>query len=87
MQGHGICDNHSRSVTLSRFVGSKAELAKAGKELLKAMNVAAPEIRGLGLSVSNSCWAKDSHVLAILSCMRSQGLGDEKVNHDEHRPS
>jgi DNA repair protein REV1 len=51
VQGHGICDNHSRSVTLPRFVASQAELAKAGRDLLKAMHVPPREIRGIGLSV------------------------------------
>ena len=51
MQGHGICDNHSRSVTMPRFVGTRTVLAKTGKELLRAMNIPAPDIRGLGLTV------------------------------------
>lgn len=51
MQGHGICDNHSRSVTLPRFVGARTVLAKTGKELLRAMKIPAPDIRGLGLAV------------------------------------
>ncbi|CAL8466850.1 g6386 [Coccomyxa elongata] len=50
--GHGHCDNHSRSVTLPRFVGSRQVLAKTGKELLRAMNIPAPEIRGLGLTMT-----------------------------------
>ncbi|EIE26541.1 DNA/RNA polymerase, partial [Coccomyxa subellipsoidea C-169] len=50
--GHGICDNHSRSVTMPRFVGTRTVLAKTGKELLRAMNIPAPDIRGLGLTMT-----------------------------------
>ena len=49
-QGHGICDNLSRSVTLPRFVNSRAELARAGMALLKSLHVPAQEIRGVGLA-------------------------------------
>ena len=50
--GHGDCDNMSRSVTLSRFTDSPAELASQGKALLKALKVDSTQIRGIGLNVS-----------------------------------
>ena len=56
--GHGDCDNMSRSVTLSRFTDSPAELASQGKALLKALKVDPTQIRGIGLNVircSSSC--------------------------------
>ena len=49
--GHGICDNMSRSVTLPRFVGGAAEIAAAAQELLRALRVPPPDIRGVGLQV------------------------------------
>ena len=49
--GHGDCDNMSRSVTLSRFTDSPAELASQGKALLKALRVDPTQIRGIGLNV------------------------------------
>ena len=51
--GHGDCDNMSRSVTLSRFTDSPAELASQGKALLKALKVDPTQIRGIGLNVSH----------------------------------
>lgn len=52
--GHGDCDNMSRSVTLSRFTDSPAELASQGRALLKALKVNPTQIRGIGLNVSQS---------------------------------
>lgn len=52
--GHGDCDNMSRSITLSRFTDSPAELASQGKALLKALKVDPTQIRGIGLNVSHS---------------------------------
>lgn len=54
--GHGDCDNMSRSITLSRFTDSPAELASQGKALLKALNVNPTQIRGIGLNVSLSAF-------------------------------
>jgi hypothetical protein len=51
LQGHGICDSMSRSVTLSRFIGGRAELAREGMHLLRALHIPAPDIRGVGLAV------------------------------------
>ncbi|KAF8057676.1 REV1 [Scenedesmus sp. PABB004] len=50
--GHGVCDNLSRSVTLGRFVAGAGELYDQAAGLLAAMRIPAPEIRGVGITVS-----------------------------------
>ncbi|KAK9810528.1 hypothetical protein WJX72_012236 [[Myrmecia] bisecta] len=50
--GHGVCDNLSRSVTLSRFTSAAADLAAEGKAMLRALRVPAQQIRGVGLAVT-----------------------------------
>jgi len=51
-QGHGPCDDYSRSVTLPRFIASTSDIAKESKILLKMLGIPAPELRGVGLAVS-----------------------------------
>ncbi len=53
-QGHGPCDDYSRSVTLPRFVAAPSDIAKEAKVLLKMLGIPAPDIRGLGLTVGPS---------------------------------
>lgn len=50
--GHGPCDNVSRSVTLNRFTDSTVDLARECRALLRALNIPADQIRGIGISVS-----------------------------------
>lgn len=49
--GHGSCDNLSRSMTLTRFTANPGEVAAAARNLLRALRVPAPEIRGIGIAV------------------------------------
>ena len=51
MQGHGPCDDYSRSVTVSRFIAATSEIAKEAKALLRMLGIPARELRGVGLSV------------------------------------
>ena len=60
-QGHGLCDDYSRSVTLPRFIASTSDIAKESKILLKMLGIPAPELRGVGLAVSLS----SSHLVKI----------------------
>jgi len=60
-QGHGPCDDYSRSVTLPRFIASTSDIAKESKILLKMLGIPAPELRGVGLAVSLS----SSHLVEI----------------------
>ncbi|KAL6765308.1 hypothetical protein V8C86DRAFT_2430773 [Haematococcus lacustris] len=60
--GHGPCDNLSRSVTLARFTASAGQLLEAAGGLMRAMGVAAGEMRGLGITrlFSEVCDVPDS---------------------------
>lgn len=49
--GHGACDNLSRCITLSRYTAAAGELARYGRDLLRALHVPPQDIRGIGLSV------------------------------------
>lgn len=51
LQGHGPCDDYSRSVTLPRFVAAPSDIAKEARILLKMLGIPAPDIRGVGLTV------------------------------------
>lgn len=52
VQGHGPCDDYSRSVTLPRFIASTSDIAKEAKLLLKMLAIPPQELRGVGLAVS-----------------------------------
>ena len=52
VQGHGPCDDYSRSVTLPRFIVSTSDIAKEAKTLLKMLAIPPQELRGVGLAVS-----------------------------------
>lgn len=63
VQGHGPCDDYSRSVTLPRFVASPSDIAKEAKLLLKMLAIPPQELRGVGLAVS----------FTLYSCHSGQG--------------
>lgn len=50
--GHGIVDNVSRSVTLSSFVSTAAEISEATLGLYHSMAVPAEQVKGVGIVVS-----------------------------------
>ncbi|GMH38108.1 hypothetical protein BSKO_05992 [Bryopsis sp. KO-2023] len=50
--GCGICDSLSRSVTISGFTDSEKDIFSSCWTMLKALGVPAPEIRGMGITVS-----------------------------------
>ncbi len=49
--GHGVCDNHSRSVTLGRYIKDAADVYEQAALLLLAMRLPVEEIRGMGITV------------------------------------
>ena len=50
--GHGICDNIARSCTLPSVTDDSQVIAKQCHALLKQLNVAPEDIRGMGIQVS-----------------------------------
>ena len=50
--GHGICDNISKSVTISQPTDNSSIIAKETINLLQQLNVSASDIRGMGIQVS-----------------------------------
>ena len=50
--GHGICDNIARSCTLRSVTDDSQVVAKQCHALLKQLNVAPEDIRGMGIQVS-----------------------------------
>lgn len=67
--GHGICDNVSRSVTLSRFLSSPAEIAAEAQAMLRALRIPAAELRGVGVLMSRL--SSDSAAAAARPTMSS----------------
>ncbi len=49
--GHGICDNLSRSLTLSRFVDSASDIAAEAQGLMRALRIPPGDMRGIGITV------------------------------------
>ena len=62
VQGHGPCDDYSRSVTVSRFIAATSEIAKEAKALLRMLGIPARELRGVGLSVSHTSCPAPRHL-------------------------
>jgi impB/mucB/samB family C-terminal domain len=50
--GHGSCHNHSKSLDTSKPTRAWSDLAKLGKKVFDSMNIAADDVRGMGLIVS-----------------------------------
>ena len=50
--GHGICDNISKSITLSQPTDNSSIIAKETINLLQQLNVPASDIRGMGIQVT-----------------------------------
>ena len=49
--GHGICDNVSKSATISQPTDDSSIIAKESINLLQQVNVRASDIRGMGIQV------------------------------------
>ena len=49
--GHGICDNFSKSATISQPTDDSSIIAKETINLLQQVNASASDIRGMGIQV------------------------------------
>ena len=67
VQGHGPCDDYSRSVTLPRFIASTSDIAKEAKILLKMLAIPPQELRGVGLAVCHTSVTLPLRVLGLLN--------------------
>jgi len=72
--GHGICDNVSKSATISQPTDDSSIIAKESINLLQQVNVRASDIRGMGIQISKLVQAGTS----------SKAI--QKINFSKARP-
>ena len=58
--GHGLCDNISKSITISQPTNDSSVIAKEAINLLQQLNVCASDIRGMGIQVCVYGWMQNN---------------------------